>query len=176
MNETGTLLIWCAIQATLNLTIGAVVYLFVRRFGPATGAWAAASTLLVLCAATAAAFSPWPRWWSPPASDTEIALEEEAVGSRSDTASDGGLMNETVGRAAKPKKGGVSFAEYWQMFRAELEVARASAPSSAAARRWPKIIAVTFIAAAVLAWREWQSESPHWHDIAGDCAPLPNRD
>lgn len=152
MNETGTLLLWCAIQATLNLTIGAVVYLFVRRFGPATGAWAAASTLLVLCAATVAAFSPWPRWWSPSASDTEIALEEmEAVSSRSDTASDGGPVNEIVGRVAKPKKGAISLSDYWKMFRAELETARASAPTRVATRRWPKIIAVTFIAAAVLA-------------------------
>ncbi|MGH7139250.1 MAG: M56 family metallopeptidase, partial [Pirellulales bacterium] len=152
MNETGSLLLWCAIQATLNLTIGAAIYLSVRRFGPATGAWAAASTLVVLCAATAAAFSPWPRWWSPPANDADVALEEmKAVEAHSDSVPNGSPANEAVVRASKPKAGAVSLGDYWKMFRAELEAARTSSSSTAAARRWPKIIAVTFIAGAVLA-------------------------
>jgi beta-lactamase regulating signal transducer with metallopeptidase domain len=152
MNETGTLLLWCAIQATLNLLIGAVVYLSVRRFGPSTGAWAAASTLLVLCAATAAAFSPWPHWWSPRTNDKEVALEEtEGVEARADTEAGESRVSEAVVRTATPKKATVSLAEYWKMFRAELEAANTSAPSSAAARRWPKIIAVTFIAGTLLA-------------------------
>lgn len=73
MNEIGVLLFWCAVQATLYLVAGTLVYLVVRRSGPATGACAAASTLVMLCVVTVATFSPWPHWWSP-GGNGELAL------------------------------------------------------------------------------------------------------
>ncbi|HEX7378526.1 MAG TPA: M56 family metallopeptidase [Pirellulales bacterium] len=149
MNETGTLLLWCVIQATVNLLFGAAVYLVARRFGPATGAWAAACALVVLCGVTVAAFSPWPRWWSPG--------EQQRAGadatSQSSSPADAGEnpRNEASIGATAARDDGLSLTDSWRMFRDELQAAATTSPADVAPRRWPKLIAAALIAAAALA-------------------------
>ncbi|HQU47421.1 MAG TPA: M56 family metallopeptidase, partial [Pirellulales bacterium] len=146
-------LVWCAVQATLNLLAGVAIYLVARRFGPALGATAAATTLLTLCCVTLAAFSPWPRWWSLAASDDDaVGLAAGATGATTATAPVDGTMNAAP---ASPLKrlpaAALSFDEYWQIFRAELRAATARDPSADARWRWPAIVGALFVACASLA-------------------------
>jgi beta-lactamase regulating signal transducer with metallopeptidase domain len=153
MNETGILLFWCAVQATLYLLVGVFVYLVVRRFGPATGAWAAACTLMMLCCVTVAVFSPWPRWWSPPANDAlPVAQETVPTAPTANVEDDGAPAALTGDRPAKPRPAaGVTVKEYWRLFQAELKTAGTSATATATPRRLPTMVAVILIAGSALA-------------------------
>ncbi len=62
MNEFGLTLIWCAIQVTVLCAVSGLLYLLVRRIGPATASLTALTSLFLVVALSAFAFSPWPRW------------------------------------------------------------------------------------------------------------------
>jgi hypothetical protein len=49
-------------HATGFALLGIVVYLALRRWSPAAGALAAASSLVVMAMVAILAFCPWPRW------------------------------------------------------------------------------------------------------------------
>lgn len=153
MNEMGVLLFWCAVQATLYLLVGTIVYLVVRRFGPATGAWAAASTLITLCAMTVAIFSPWPHWWSPGDTAKLADIDEAArtAGRRNGTAKVAPAADTRQVSAKRRADRGVSLAEYWRMFQAELKAAGAAASPASSPRRWPKVLTLALVLGATLA-------------------------
>ena len=45
-----------------SLSLGILVYLIMRRWSPAAGSLAAASTLVVMAFVSVLALCPWPRW------------------------------------------------------------------------------------------------------------------
>ncbi|HVX11677.1 MAG TPA: M56 family metallopeptidase [Pirellulales bacterium] len=153
MNEIAIVLLWCVLQATLNLAIGAAVYLIVRRLGPATGAVAAASTLITLCCLTVVAFSPWPRWWSPPANEDRTAAPPspavQAQAADEVVAATATGSNAAV-RPARPDAA-APWQEYWRAFRNELREAHAPASPSETPRRWPSIVVGVIVGGALLA-------------------------
>jgi beta-lactamase regulating signal transducer with metallopeptidase domain len=155
MNELGISLFWCGIQATLYLLAGGLLYAVMRRFGPAPGASAAASTLLVLCCVSAAAFSPWPRGWtllaseSPTSEITSSAATAENVEPPEEGLPDTMPASDATGKASLPPS--ITFNEYWKLFRAELEAARTSDLPTGRSRRWPSIIAAVLLASVALA-------------------------
>ncbi len=64
MNAMAPLLLWSAVQVTLFTAAGMLLYLFVRRLGPAAGALAASALLLTTIGISASAISPWPHWFA----------------------------------------------------------------------------------------------------------------
>jgi beta-lactamase regulating signal transducer with metallopeptidase domain len=155
MNELGISLLWCGIQATLYLLAGLLLYAVMRRFGPAPGASAAASTLVVLCCVSAAAFSPWPRGWTLLASENPTSeINPSAATAENAEPPEEGLpdtmpASDATGKASLPPS--ITFNEYWKLFRAELEAARTSDLPTGRSRRWPSIIAAVLLASVALA-------------------------
>ena len=157
MNEIGILLLWCALQATLYLVVGSLLYAVMRRFGPAPGASAAASTLVALCCISAAAFSPWPRWWTLADGNTTRTAHDSppnVASHQTDGAPANAAANTNLTTPAIDKKqqaGATTFNDYWQLFRAELQAARTSDLQAGSRRRWPSIAGALLVAGALLA-------------------------
>ena len=82
MNQLGLTLVWCVIQVTIVSAVSGLVYLFVRRRGPAVGSVVVVSSLGVILALTLLAFSPWPNWTSFLTSETgwTVHRDERATG------------------------------------------------------------------------------------------------
>jgi beta-lactamase regulating signal transducer with metallopeptidase domain len=154
MNDLGVSLLWCAIQATIYLLAGTFVYAIVRRFGPAPGASAAASTLVVLACVSAAAFSPWPRWWTLSGVEASPSgVEVPAAGQKDEAAAlaDAGPAQPSVSAKEDRKAAAINWGDYVQAFRAELQQARAGESQAGPTRRWPTIVAALLVAGAALA-------------------------
>jgi beta-lactamase regulating signal transducer with metallopeptidase domain len=158
MNELGISLLWCAIQATLYLLVGLVLYAIVRRFGPAPGASAAASMLVVLCCVSIAAFSPWPRWWTLLANDAQRSADDPPATQPADNANTAlaASTDVTAQAAAAPEKttkqpGSVPLGDYWRVFKAELQAAQSDNLSAGSSLRWPAIVGMLLLAGASLA-------------------------
>jgi prepilin-type processing-associated H-X9-DG protein len=64
MNALGLLLLGSIAHATAFAIAGIVAYLALRRWGPAAGSLAAASSLGIMVLVSIIVLSPWPRWWS----------------------------------------------------------------------------------------------------------------
>jgi prepilin-type processing-associated H-X9-DG protein len=64
MNALGLMLLGSIIHATGFAMLGILVYLGLRRRGPAAGSLAAGSTLLIMVLVSLIVLSPWPRWWT----------------------------------------------------------------------------------------------------------------
>ncbi|HWB08423.1 MAG TPA: M56 family metallopeptidase [Pirellulales bacterium] len=153
MNDLGVSLFWLAVQATVYLLAGIVVYAIVRRFGPAPGASAAASTLVVLACVSAAALSPWPHWWTvsnakapAPADSPAVAQAAEAVAV---TEAGPAVRNAPLKTNSLPAA--IVWGDYWRAFRAELQTARAADTADRPRRQWPTIIGLLLVAGASLA-------------------------
>jgi prepilin-type processing-associated H-X9-DG protein len=153
MNDLGVCLFWLAVQATIYLLAGVLLYAIVRRFGPAPGASAAASTLVVLACVSAAALSPWPHWLAfsitkVPASPESpfVAQTGEAVEAMETRQGD---RSPPVKTAAAPAT--IAWGDYWRAFRAELQTAGVQDATARPRRQWPTVLAVLLVAGASLA-------------------------
>lgn len=158
MNELGISLLWCAIQATLYLLVGLVLYAIVRRFGPAPGASAAASMLAVLCCVSVVAFSPWPRWWTPLVGDVPRSADDAPATQSADNGSAtlAASTNVTAHAAAAVENaakqpGSIRLGDYWRAFKAELQAADSQTVSAGPRMRWPAIVGMLLVAGASLA-------------------------
>jgi beta-lactamase regulating signal transducer with metallopeptidase domain len=81
MNGLGTSLIWGAVQVSLFCLVGAIVYVFSRRRGPAAGSLAALAAVLLVFGVSILSLSPWPRWWEMkpiPADESIVAKRDVA--------------------------------------------------------------------------------------------------
>ena len=63
MNSLGAGLVWSGVQVSLLIAAGSIVYLLLRRRGPAAGSLAALTLLIMAVGLPALALSPWPHWW-----------------------------------------------------------------------------------------------------------------
>ncbi len=63
MNAFGWLILGSIAHATAFAVIGSMAYLALRRFSPAAGALAAASSLMITALVSIIVLGPWPRWW-----------------------------------------------------------------------------------------------------------------
>ncbi len=63
MNSLGVGLVWSGVQVSLLVAAGSIVYLLLRRRGPAAGSLAALTLLIIAVGLPALALSPWPHWW-----------------------------------------------------------------------------------------------------------------
>ena len=70
MNALGLLILGSIAHATGFAAIGAVAYLAWRRWSPAAGALAAASSLLITAMVSMIVLAPWPCWWTFPTGQT----------------------------------------------------------------------------------------------------------
>ena len=79
MNALVPSLLWSAVQVTMFTAAGMLLYVAVRRLGPAAGSLVASALLLTTIGISALALSPWPHWfaWAPaagaPAAETALA-------------------------------------------------------------------------------------------------------
>ncbi len=64
MNALGLMLLGSIAHATVFASVGAVLYLALRRSNPATGSLAAAACLLIMAIVSVIVLTPWPRWWT----------------------------------------------------------------------------------------------------------------
>ncbi len=64
MNALGLMLLGSIVHATGFAVLGILVYLALRRWGPAAGSLVAGSSLLIMVLVSMAVLSPWPRWWT----------------------------------------------------------------------------------------------------------------
>ncbi len=64
MNVLGLMLLGSIVHATGFGVLGVLVYLALRRRGPAAGSLAAGSTLTIMVLVSMVVLSPWPRWWT----------------------------------------------------------------------------------------------------------------
>lgn len=154
MNEIGISLLWCAVQATLYLLVGASVYAVMRRLGPASGAAVAGSTLVVLCGVSAAAFSPWPRWWTLSADDASRSVQNSpttAATEGTDPVSDRTGASPAHPSIDKGPPVATTLSDLWRVFRAELRAARTSGLPAGPQWRWPAIVGALLVAGASLA-------------------------
>jgi hypothetical protein len=62
MNAIGLMLLGSIVHATGFAVLGMLVYLVLRRRGPAAGSLAAGSSLLIMVLVSVVVLSPWPRW------------------------------------------------------------------------------------------------------------------
>ena len=62
MNELGIALLWCALQVTVVGLMTVVLYTVMRRLAPSSGSLVTLTSLMLVVALSAMAFSPWPRW------------------------------------------------------------------------------------------------------------------
>jgi beta-lactamase regulating signal transducer with metallopeptidase domain len=153
MNDLGVSLLWCAMQATIYLLAGIVLYAIVRRLGPAPGASAAASTLIVLACVSAAAFSPWPRWWTLSNTEASTATESPSRGSQDEIvlAAETGPAARTAPVKRDASAAAIRWGDYWQAFHTELQAARAGGSQPESRRQWPTIVGVVLVVGASLA-------------------------
>jgi len=79
MNEFGLVLVWCAIQVTVLCAVSGLLYLLVRRIGPAAASLTALTSLFLVVALSAFAFCPWPRWAGVRVSNDSSANESELI-------------------------------------------------------------------------------------------------
>ena len=76
MNELGLTLLGSIAHATAFVLIGTLIYLALRRFSPAAGAFTASSSLLIMAIVSVVVLSPWPAWWTITAPGTAAPLAE----------------------------------------------------------------------------------------------------
>ena len=88
MNAIGLMLLGSIAHATAFVLIGTLIYLALRRFSPAAGAFTASSSLLIMAIVSVVVLSPWPAWWritAPgsaarlPGSDAPVASLDQAL-------------------------------------------------------------------------------------------------
>jgi beta-lactamase regulating signal transducer with metallopeptidase domain len=64
MNVLGLMLLGSIVHATGFAVLGILVYLALRRRGPAAGSLVSGSTLTIMVLVSMVVLSPWPRWWT----------------------------------------------------------------------------------------------------------------
>lgn len=156
MNEVGIALVWCAAQVTLIGVLAAVVYAVARRIGPAAGSLVVITSLLVIVALSALAFSPWPHWpvVVSTASSEHVSAQpgREATPAAADSASDPASAERAGPEqiSGAPDLPGTNQAApnatLWQALLDELSAG--SPPSEVPQRRWTTIVAILFFVAA----------------------------
>ena len=85
MNAIGWLILSSIAHATGFAVIGSIAYMALRRWSPAAGALAAASSLVIMAVVSLIVLGPWPRWWSYSA---DPVRHSTTVGSRETPQSD----------------------------------------------------------------------------------------
>lgn len=153
MNAMAPLLLWSAVQVTLFTAAGLLLYLFVRRLGPAAGALAASALLLTTIGISASAISPWPHWFARPAAEAahaeEKALATNAVAQPSapgDKASAAAAALPEESASANPLSGIELAGAAWRGFWQELQAGRhANAAVEEQVRDWPLLLGVVFL-------------------------------
>lgn len=158
MNALGISLLWCVVQATLFTSLGLMVYVALRRRGPAAAATAVASTLVVLAVVSALAFSPWPRWYTFGAVAPGLApggsnVNLRAGGQTSATAAaatDAETNPPAIGRGANASAD-TRLSDAWQFFWDELRRTPVAGGEPTAGWRWPGIVAGLFLLGVCLA-------------------------
>ncbi len=156
MNEMGIALAWCAAQVTLMGLLAGGLYLAARRFGPAAGSLVVVTSLLVIVALSALAFSPWPRWSVARARASSEPLSAETAHDPAPTvrsttdgpATEGGIVSEPPeGPSDLEAPDQVSpTALLWEALLDELSGSRL--PPEAPPARWTTIVTVLFLVAA----------------------------
>ncbi|MBC8872564.1 MAG: DUF1559 domain-containing protein [Planctomycetes bacterium] len=146
MNEFGLVLVWCAIQVTVLCAVSGLLYLLVRRIGPATASLTALTSLSLVVALSAFAFCPWPRWAAVPVNNDSstnesdvtpavpntVVRNEAATPNNIDGVSDGPTTSSTAGEF---------FAAFWD----ELQRPAASTESTHSGWRWSASFALFFL-------------------------------
>ena len=64
MNTLGLILLGSIAHVTGFAAVGMLVYLALRRWGPAAGSLAAGSSLLIMVLVSLIGLGSWPRWWT----------------------------------------------------------------------------------------------------------------
>ncbi|HVX60812.1 MAG TPA: M56 family metallopeptidase, partial [Pirellulales bacterium] len=159
MNALAPVVLWSAVQVTLFTAAGMLLYLFVRRLGPAAGALAASALLLTTIGISASAISPWPHWFARPAAEAahaeEKALATNAVAQPSapgDKASAAAAALPEELASADPLSGMELAGAAWRGFWQELQAGRnANAAMEEQGRDWPSLLGVAFLTGLAVA-------------------------
>ena len=152
MSSLGAGLVWSGLQVSLLILAGAVVYVPLRRRGPAAGSLVALALLTIAIGLSALALSPWPSWWRlrAPASFASIA-EGAGPQDQTATASNGaapagganaqqlGSGHGSVNSAPAPADAAFWARTFWEGLWDGLS--DRSASGSTTASRWPSVAA-----------------------------------
>ncbi len=156
MNEIGICLLWCAAQVTLIAAVAAGACLTLRRARSSTGPLVITTSLLLIGALSALAFSPWPRWpvlaALPSGSDTSVEPTAVAIAgplpSRSEqSAAWASSSNEIAEPPAAPSTEQIAVDPGRPKTTAAIPPTIAPAPA-AQRSRWPGIAASLFLVGA----------------------------
>ncbi|HUG90195.1 MAG TPA: M56 family metallopeptidase, partial [Planctomycetaceae bacterium] len=158
MNALGQALVWCALQVTLVAAAAGIVYVGLRRRGPAVRSLVALTALAVFVGLALAALSPWPRWTvvaSARSGDSASAGSEREIARPADGTETPSLAAAPGGQAALAPSFIETAGSFWQAFVDELErrpIAAEHEPgvTGGTGWTWRSILAVLFAAGVAL--------------------------
>ena len=152
MNEFGLTLIWCAIQVTVLCVAAGLLYLLARRIGPAAASLTALTSLFLVVALSAFAFSPWPRWAAVRMQDDSSASESEVTRAPPTAAvrDDATAMPDSPDRASDEPAVSSTAAHFFSALWDELQRPAASAAHTDSGWRWSASFALFFVIGGAL--------------------------
>jgi prepilin-type processing-associated H-X9-DG protein len=163
VNTISLMLLGSIAHATGFAILGTLIYLALRRFGPAAGALASSSSIVIMAIVSLIVLGPWPRWWvlaplgsarAGPAASSQINETDLASVDRANAGS-GTLPIDGALREPGPPKARVPHARSELSlirFLAELnrELRRPSSAGKGTLWSWPEWIAAGLIASLCL--------------------------
>lgn len=171
MNEFGLTLIWCAIQVTVLCAASLLLYLLVRRIGPAAASLTALTSLFLVVALSALAFSPWPRWAAMRMQNDSTANESEVIRAAPTAAvrDDATATPDSPGRVSDGHTASSTAADFLSALWDELQRPATSAASTHSGWRWSAVFALFFLiggamgfvrlTAGLVSMRAWRRRS-----------------
>jgi prepilin-type processing-associated H-X9-DG protein len=149
MSTFGTTLWEGALHATAFSVLGIILYLAMRRWSPAAGSLASASTLFVMAVVSLLAFSPWPRWTADVRPGRSIPPKEAAPAGGEVAPREATSPAPTPG---SPRADGFDWSTYFHAWAAPLWVERVEPSPAVSSSRWSwrDGLAVAFPAAVLL--------------------------
>jgi prepilin-type processing-associated H-X9-DG protein len=155
VNSLGLLMLGSIAHATGFTVIGAVAYLALRRWSPAAGALAAASSLLITAMVSMIVLAPWPCWWTFPTGQTVRStvasarempafMQTPRFGGADEQASPLGVPGDSK-QLASPPRNETQVAAAW-MSRFLTELRRSAVDREHPSWSWPEWVAIGFLA------------------------------
>jgi len=159
MNTISLMLLGSIAHATGFAIVGTLVYLALRRFGPAAGALVSSSSIVIMALVSLIVLGPWPRWWvlapkelarAKSASSADIGQAVPALHDRAEGGSSPRPIVDASQRPAAPSPRELPATVESSFSRFLGDLARELRPTSAGLDRagwgWPEWIAVGFLA------------------------------
>ena len=159
MNALGLILLGSIVHATGFAVLGILVYLVLRRRGPAAGSLAAGASLLIMVLVSVVVLGPWPRWWTltpgsfgSPAADVAVASGPPAPGLMASAGAERStLPSSDATNERRPESPRDVIAPQPTLLTLLLEELRRLAMNQATSRwGWPEWLAVGFFASLAL--------------------------